>query len=151
MARNVYLQMKSLDEARSLLLSRFHWDEILDTEVVSAADSVGRVLAEPVFAALSSPSYHGAAMDGIALWARDSFGANDDAPRDLEVGEKAFFVNTGEVLPRGTDAVIMIEQVQVLDDNLVRIEAPAFPWQHVRRVGEDIVATEMLFVRGHQM
>ena len=149
MARHVYLQMKSLAEARRLLMSRFQWDEFLDTEMVPVGDAVGRVLAEPVFAALSSPGYHGAAMDGIALWARDTFGASDDSPLDLLVGQKAFFVNTGEVLPKGTDAVIMIEQVQVIDDDLVRIEAPAFPWQHVRRVGEDIVATEMLFARGH--
>ena len=55
-------------------------------------------------------------------------------------------MNTGNPLPEGCDAVIMIEHTSLEDGN-VRIEAPAYPWQHVRRIGEDIVATELLFPR----
>jgi putative molybdopterin biosynthesis protein len=72
-------------------------------------------------------------------------------PRDLRVGEEAVFVNTGEAMPEGKDAVIMIEHVVLLDGDRVRIEAPAFPFQNVRKVGEDIVATEMLFPRHHRV
>jgi putative molybdopterin biosynthesis protein len=148
--RNVYLRMKPLEEARRLFLDRFDWPSILGTELLTVADAVGRVLAGSVRSRLSSPAYHASAMDGVALVASDTFGASEATPLDLPVGPRLRFVNTGEVLPDGCDAVVMIEQVQTRDDGAtVRLEAPAFPWQHVRRAGEDIVATEMLFTRGH--
>ncbi len=149
--RNVYLVMKPLAEARALFFGRFDWEAMRSAEEVAAGDAVGRVLAEPAHARISAPTYHGAAMDGIAVRARDTFGARDTEPVELAAGEGFVFVNTGEPLPEGKDAVIMIEEVQVLGEDRVRIEAPAYPWQHVRKVGEDIVATEMLFPRGHRV
>ncbi len=149
--RNVYLQMKTLDQAREIFLHRFPGRPAAEPEPLSVVDAVGRVLAEPVFARICAPNYHGAAMDGVAVRAEYTFGANEHQPLQLTIGKDAFYVNTGEVLPAGTDGVIMIENVQVLDDERIEIEAPAFPWQHVRRVGEDIVATEMLFARNHQV
>jgi len=149
--RNVYLEMTPLARARAMWLERFDWQRALSTESVEVADAVGRVLAEPVYARLSAPTYHGAAMDGIAVRALDTYGASDLAPVELVVGDGAVFVNTGEPIPDGKNAVIMIEHVLVLDERRVRIEAAAFPWQHVRKVGEDIVATEMLFPRHHRV
>lgn len=148
--RNVYLTMCSVAEARRALDSGFAWPGMAGTEEIEVAAATGRVLALPVHAAFSSPAGHLCAMDGIAIRAEDSFGASEAAPRDLRVGAAASFVNTGEVLPEGCDAVVMIEQVQDLGE-VVRIEAPVFPWQNVRRAGEDIVAGEMLFVRGHRV
>jgi putative molybdopterin biosynthesis protein len=147
--RNIYLQMKTLSEAREILFNRFGHLRKAATESVSTADAVGRTLAAPVFARLSAPHFHAAAMDGIAVRAADTFGASESRPKDLSVGTQALFVNTGHVLPDGYDAVIMIEGVQELGEDRVRIEAPAFPWQHVRKMGEDIVATELLFPRHH--
>jgi molybdopterin molybdotransferase/putative molybdopterin biosynthesis protein len=147
--RNVYLQMKSLEEARDIVLAQLGGLGDGGVEQVPAPDALGRVLAEPVVARFSSPNFHAAAMDGIAVAAADTFGAHEARPRQLRVGREAFFVNTGHVMPPDTDAVIMIEHVQILDDERVQIEAPAFPWQHVRKMGEDIVATEMLFARRH--
>lgn len=89
-------------------------------------------------------------MDGYAVNARSTFAAREGHPLTLKAGETCFAVNTGHPMPEGCDAVIMIEQV-VLDGGSVTIEAPAFPWQHVRRIGEDIVATELLFPRNHQL
>jgi putative molybdopterin biosynthesis protein len=149
--RNIYLQMKTLSEAREILFARFGRRRITATEEVSVSDAVGRILAEAVFARVSAPHFHAAAMDGIAVQAADTFGASESRPKDLSVGTQAQFVNTGHVLPKGCDAVIMIEGVQQLDGDRVRIEAPAFPWQHVRKMGEDIVATELLFPRSHQV
>jgi putative molybdopterin biosynthesis protein len=149
--RNVYLQMKSLDEARQIVMEAFAGVSPLSVEMLPPPDAVGRILAEPVRAKVSSPNFHASAMDGIAVSAKATFGAHEARPMELRVGQEAFYVNTGHVLPAGTDAVIMIEQVQVLDEERVRIEAPAFPWQHVRKMGEDIVATEMLFARHHQI
>jgi putative molybdopterin biosynthesis protein len=147
--RNVYLNMKPLEEARRILFDHFSGKGGPTAEKVSPPDAVGRVLAEPVTAMVSSPNFHAAAMDGAAVKAEDTFGASESRPRELVVGTRAHFVNTGHVMPEGTDAVIMIEHIQVVDDERIRIEAPAFPWQHVRKMGEDIVATELLYPRGH--
>jgi putative molybdopterin biosynthesis protein len=147
--RNIYLKMKTLSEARELLFERFPGFAVTGTETVSAPEAVGRVLAEPVFARISSPNFHAAAMDGVAVRAETTFGASETRPKRLVIGEDAHFLNTGHVLPEETDAVIMIEQVQVIDADRIEIEAPAFPWQHVRKMGEDIVATELLFPRNH--
>lgn len=148
--RKIYLDMKTPQQARAILFDRFSWNELLGTESVAAQDAVGRVLAEAVHAVLSSPSYRGAAMDGVAVRAEATYGAGDTRPKTLDIGTTAHWVNTGEPLPADTDAVIMVEQVrQLAGGDRVQVEAPAFPWQHVRRVGEDIVATEMLFTRDH--
>jgi putative molybdopterin biosynthesis protein len=147
--RKIYLQMKTLAEARTILFEKFRSAGVLSSEMVSVPDAVGRVLAEPVAAAVSSPDFHLSAMDGIAVKAENTFGAGETNPRELVIGKDAFYVNTGHVLPESTDAVIMIEHVNVLDEKRVAIEAPAFPWQNVRKVGEDIVATELLFPQNH--
>ncbi|MBL0715360.1 MAG: molybdopterin biosynthesis protein [Desulfosarcina sp.] len=147
--RHIYLQMKPLNEAKALVMDRFPAPKPPRTETLPVPDAVGRILAQPVFARLSSPNFHAAAMDGIAVRAEDTFGACETDPRQLELGRNAITLNTGHVLPPDTNAVIMIEQVNDLGDGRVAIEAPAFPWQHVRRMGEDIVATELLFPRNH--
>ena len=85
----------------------------------------------------------------MAVLAKDTFGAAEGQPKSLAVGENAFYVNTGHMLPDGCDAVIMIEYVITRDDGHIEIEAPAFPWQHVRKMGEDIVATQLLFPQNH--
>ena len=149
MKRNVYLSKKSLTEARRILFDSFQWPSFREKETIAAPDAVGRVLAEAVFARFSSPHFHAAAMDGIAVKAERTFGVSEADPRTLTIGTDAFYVNTGHVLPDNTDAVIMIENVNVMDQQQVQIEAPAFPWQYVRKVGEDIVATELLFPRNH--
>ncbi|MBU2521530.1 MAG: molybdopterin biosynthesis protein [Proteobacteria bacterium] len=147
--RNIYLKMKTLKEARKILFDLFSADKVLPTEFVQAPDSVGRVLAGAVTAKVSSPHFHSCAMDGIAVKAEDTFGANESSPVKLTVGGNAFFVNTGNALPENTNAVIMVEYINTIDENCLEIEAPAYPWQNVRKMGEDIVATELLFPQNH--
>ncbi len=147
--RNVYLKMKTLSEARRIVDEAFAVSEVLAAETVSVPEAVGRVLAEPVQAKLSSPHFNATAMDGLAVKAEITYGANESSPKTLRIGQEAFYVNTGHVMPVDTDAVIMIEQIHVIDDDQIQIDKPVFPWQHVRKVGEDIVATELLFARNH--
>ena len=109
--RNVYLKMKTLAEARALLFDHFGDCLIRDRETVAVPDALGRVLAEAVSARLSSPHFHAAAMDGIAVRAEETFGASEIRPVTLAIGADAFLVNTGHVMPPETNAVIMIEQV----------------------------------------
>ena len=149
--RNVYLKMKTLAEARKIILNEFDTTGQWVTETIAVADAVGRVLAEPVHARLSAPHFHAAAMDGIAVKASATFGASEVQPKQLVTGRDAFWVNTGHVLPDNTDAVIMIEHIHVMDETTLEIDSPAFPWQHIRKIGEDIVATELLFPQNHRI
>ena len=74
-----------------------------------------------------------------------------ETPLKLRRGTDYTPVNTGNPLPQGANAVIMVEHLLREDEEGVEIEAPAFPWQHVRRIGEDIVATELLYPQNHQL
>jgi len=98
--RNVYLDLKSIKEAKKILFDHFeHYaTEIERLDVVNARK---RVLAAPAIAAISSPNFHASAMDGIAVDAKITFGANEEAPISIFPGENAFWVNTGHVLPAG--------------------------------------------------
>ena len=131
------------------------------TEHVAVEDALGRTTAAPIFAKRSAPHYHGAAMDGIAVRAEDTFGAGEFSPLTLTRvvakrrppadGAPFQYVDTGNPLPRWADAVIMIERVFKTGERQVEIHDAATPWQHVRLVGEDIVATEPLLPRGHKL
>jgi putative molybdopterin biosynthesis protein len=148
--RRVYLTDIPLEEARARwtgILRERGLLEPLAGEAVPVLDSCGRVTAEAVLAARSVPHYHAAAMDGIAVRAVDTFGASETAPVRLHPG-RYVPVNTGEPLPEGTDAVIMIEDIHEAG-GAVEVIAPAVPWQHIRPAGEDIVATEMLLPSSH--
>lgn len=148
--RNVYLDMKSIEEAKKILFDQFG-HHVTKITTLDTAKAKGRVLAAPAIAAISSPNFHAAAMDGIAVDAKITFGAGEEAPITLVPNKNAFWVNTGHAMPEGTNAVIMIEHLNIMDETAVEIEAPVFPWQHVRKMGEDIVATKLLFPRGHQI
>lgn len=150
MKRKIYLSMQSREEAQLLFLKRFQ-GLLTKTEDIDSRQAVGRVTAEPVRARFSSPSFHSAAMDGLAVCAADTFSAADDNPVTLDIASgQAIPINTGYPLPADKDAVIMIEHV-LLNENETEaaIRAPVYPWQHVRKVGEDIVATELLFPSHH--
>ena len=150
MKRKIYLNMQPLEEAQRLFWTRFK-DYATGEETIPSREAAGRVTAAAVSARLSSPSFHSAAMDGLAVKAEDTFGAADDNPitLDIESGQ-AVFINTGHPMPEGKDAVVMIEHVLLTDDQKQGvIRAPVYPWQNVRKVGEDIVATELLFPSNH--
>jgi putative molybdopterin biosynthesis protein len=150
MKRNIYLKKKSLEEAKKVaseIANLIH----LGIEGIPVTLSRGRITAEPVFARISSPPFHCAAMDGIAIKAENTFGATEESPKSLRISKEAFFVNTGNPIPQGTDAVIMIEDVHILDSDNVEIREAAYPWQHVRAVGEDVIATEMVFSENHEI
>jgi putative molybdopterin biosynthesis protein len=126
--------------------------DLMPAEEVATAAALGRVLAEPAYARLSSPSYHACAMDGYAARAADTFGAGEASPRRLDVPGQAVYVDTGDPLPPGCDAVIMIEDVhRPAGVDQIEILAPAAPWQHVRPIGEDVASGEMLLPSGWRL
>src|SRR6056297_1284381 len=114
--RNIYLQKKTLEDARKTVIEAFA-EKSPGKQWISTLDGAGRVLAEPVFAAVSSPNFHAAAMDGVAVKAANTFGAAETRPLNLQFGETAFPVNTGHIMPAGTDAVIMVEQLNWVEND----------------------------------
>jgi len=123
-------------------------------------NALGRVTAESIWAKISSPHYHASAMDGFALRAITTNGALPSKPITLEIGSDAEYVDTGDPLPGWANAVVPIENVESLDElggisdeirkpASIRIRASVAPWSHVRPLGEDIVATQLVLPAGH--
>lgn len=148
MKRHNYMQMKSVTEAREIFLSCFDLNAMLPPEDISTMAARGRVTAAPVWAGRSLPATHQAAMDGFAVLAASTFWATPEQPKSLAVGEKAFPINTGHMMPRGTDAVITAENVPNPEADHITVEAPVFPWHNVRRIGEDLVAGALVLPEG---
>ncbi|MGB4273628.1 MAG: molybdopterin biosynthesis protein [Bacillota bacterium] len=153
--RNVYLKGVPLQEARDKFfegLAVFREELRMEGEPIPVdVGALSRITAEPVFAKLSQPAYHSCAMDGIATRSHLTFGASETNPRRLRLGEEAVYVDTGDPLPRGFDSVIMVEDLIETTPLEVAIISPARPWQHVRTVGEDIVATELVLPENHKI
>jgi len=168
---SVYLHDIPLPEAKARLKSALelaHLWRVLDTENIPLDENaIGRILAEPVWAKISSPHYHASAMDGFAVLADDTMGAQPSNPVTLFVGSfddprskpGACYLDTGDALPQGFDAVIPIENVESLDECGVitqairrpfniRIRSAVTPWSHVRPLGEDIVQTQLVLPSG---
>jgi len=123
--------------------------ERVDAVSVPVGEALGRVTAEPVWASRSSPAYDAAAMDGIAVRAADTVGASESRPLILAAG--AFDeVDTGDEMPPGRDAVVMREHVHRMGDQ-AELRSAAPPYQHVRSIGEDVAATELLLPAGHRL
>ena len=166
MNRKIYLENTPLHEALEKWTNKLNESGVnrpLQGEFVKVIDSLGRVTAEAVFAKISSPFYHSSAMDGYAVKFTDTFGASEKTPKKLKIPEQAVDVTTGDPLPAGFDAVIMIEDVNIIsaqstehraqtpEDEYIEIIKPATPWQHVRTIGEDIVTTELILPENHKI
>jgi len=149
--QKIYLKMKDPKEALEIFFNKFDPKPILEAEEIPVLESPGRITAEPVFAKVSSPSYHSAAMDGIAVLAEDTYGATERNPKILKIGREAAWINTGHVMPEEKNAVIMAEKLNQIDEESIEISSSSFPWQNVRKVGEDFVATELLFPQNHRI
>jgi putative molybdopterin biosynthesis protein len=153
MKRNIYLDNKPLAEARTIWNAALAESGFLNRrpeERLAVDLCLGRVLSRPVFALRSSPSYNAAAMDGIAVHFLDLANASEGNPVRLD--RKRFVpVNTGNAIPESCNAVVMIEDVHYVGDDEVELIQPATPWQHVRTIGEDIVATELILPEGHMV
>ena len=157
MARKRYLKKTPLKEAKELFLAKVAPSR-LGNEFIAVEEALDRITAEPVFAKISSPHYHAAAMDGICVRAEDTYGATEFNTKKLiratgdSPGPSVFaYVDTGNSLPSWANAVIMIEKVRQLGDESLEIFESVGPWNHVRLVGEDVVATELLLPRCHRL
>lgn len=138
-----YLDNMPVDKARELFINALKEAvPSLCEEKVKTVDADGRITSRGVYAKICAPHYHASAMDGIAVKASDTFGAGETTPVVLNK-ERFLWVDTGDPLPEGTDAVIMIEDV-VREGESVKLFAPASLWQHIRQIGEDLCAGDMI-------
>jgi molybdenum cofactor synthesis domain-containing protein len=140
--RQTYRNLKPLHEAQEIFFSRFK-NYLLEPEVVPVRQALGRLLVEPVKASRSVPSYNASAVDGMAVRATSTFSACLETPVLLSIATEAIQVNTGDPLPEGSDAVVMIEKVELGNDRC-EIRDSVYPWQNVRKMGEDIVKGEII-------
>lgn len=161
---SVYLHDIPLPEAQKRLQQALEesglWRTLGAATIPLDENALGRVTAEPVWANVSSPHYHASAMDGFAVRAEDTEGAGPTSPISLPLPDHAQYLDTGDPLPGWANAVIPIENVESLDADgaltsdlrrptSIRIRAAVTPWMHVRPLGEDIVATQLLLPAGH--
>ena len=113
------------------------------TQVIPVQQACGRVTAQPVYAHICAPHYAASAMDGVAVIARDTFGATETTPITLRP-EQFTVLDTGDPIPEDKDAVIMVEDIVKNPDGSITIHSAAAPWQHIRQIGEDVCAGEMI-------
>ncbi|MEW6067492.1 MAG: molybdopterin biosynthesis protein [Nitrospirota bacterium] len=176
MSDAIYLESTPLNEALAKWFKRLGSEGALiplSGEKTNVIDSLGRITSEAIAAKISSPFYHSSAMDGYAVRFSDTFGASEKIPKRLKIGEQAVYVDTGDPLPDGFNAVIMIEDVNIVKKQsgvesqqsnpplppfskggiaeYIEIISPATPWQHVRVIGDDIVATELILPENHRI
>lgn len=163
---SVYLHDVPLPEAQSRVESALRaanlWGLLGIERIQLDENATSRVLAEPVWARISSPHYHAAAMDGFAVRSSETAGALLTSPRSLIYKTQTVYVDTGDPLPPLFDAVIPIENVEPLDEagepapdlrrpHAIRIRAAIAPWSHIRTMGEDMVATQLVLPAGHSL
>lgn len=148
--RNLYLNNTPVEEAKKIYIDAL--SDLLERprkEMVQVVESLDRVSSDAVYAKYSSPLYNCAAMDGIMLESSYSKIASEELPLRLEEGLYEE-VDTGDPIKPPFDAVIMAEDL-IEKEGSFEILAPAHPWQHVRPIGEDIVATELIIPTNHQI
>ncbi|MBP1988294.1 molybdopterin biosynthesis protein [Halolamina salifodinae] len=137
-----------------------------EPETVAIADARGRILAERVDADLDVPGFDRASMDGYAVRARGTFGADEADPAVLDlVGEvhagsepdvfvdegECAEISTGAVMPDGADAVVMVEKTDELGTEAVEIRTSVAPGDHVMPAGADIAAGQRALGPGTEL
>lgn len=163
-----FLEVVSAEEARSRFTA--HLDLApLPAETVPLANALTRVLADDVVAAVDAPPFDRSNVDGFAVRAADTRGASENAPKrlrlnpeiiacghvpSLEVGHgTATVIATGGVMPRGADAVVMVEQTELVEADVpaIDLKRAVAPGAFVSYAGSDIARGETLLRRGTQI
>lgn len=152
MQRRIYLKKMDLNEAVNQYLAKLEIEGFFkdQVEIVPVKAACKRILSKPVFARRSVPGYNSSAVDGISVRTADTIGAKQNSPKVLNEDQFSF-VNTGNPLNPQHDAVIMIENVHVVNKSQVEIRETVHPLANVRTVGEDVCIGEMIFPRYRQL
>lgn len=159
-ARKVFRTLMTLDQVRSALASAI--PKTIPTQDVNLENSVGSYLAEDTVSTIDVPGFDRATMDGFAVKAQDTFGANEVIPKSLKLiggvepgevpgfvigEEEASEIATGAALPIGSNAVVMVEYTKA-SEGKVEILSAVTPGENVMAAGSDIMSGELLLRRG---
>ena len=155
----------NVDEVFRIIDDNFS-DFNIEKETVKIEDAVGRITAQEVFSKEDVPGFNRSTVDGYAVIARDTNGASETLPAQLELlgdvrmGEKPEFhiksgqtvyVPTGGEVPEGADAVVMIEYTENLDDGFVYINKPVAPGNNMIFRGDDTKKGNMVIKAGQKL
>lgn len=141
-------------------------DMELAVEEVPLLKSLHRIVAAPVTSPRDVPEFNRSTVDGYALRAQDTFGASEGVPAmltkkgevfmgtqaDLVIGSgECAYVPTGGMLPKGSDAMVMVEYVESLDEKTLLVQQSVAPGANLLRKGEDLQRSEVIFEKGHRL
>jgi len=163
--RRIFHRLLSPEEASRIIKERVKSMKKPELEVVKLSDALGRILAEDIYARVDSPPFDRAIVDGYAVKAEDVYRADEANPVELsliggvEVGEtprvelrsgECVEVATGAPMPRGADAVVMIEYTKRIGDKIL-IYRGVHPGENVAQTGSDITAGDLILRRGRRL
>jgi molybdenum cofactor synthesis domain-containing protein len=132
-------------------------------EEVLLEDAYGRVLAEDVVSKIDVPNFDKSAMDGYAVIAEDTYEASVFNPISLKIVGKNYIgeepkthlnhgetieVYTGSPLPKNANAVVLLEWIKKIGEDLIEVYHPAHPWENVTRIGDDLKQGEVVLKKG---
>lgn len=158
-----FLKVVTYQQANLLLRQHFRQ---ADSELIPLENGLNRVLAAAIISPENMPSFTRSTVDGYAVNCEDTFGSSESLPGMLDyagtvvMGQKTDFIlqsnqcawiPTGGMLPTGSNAVVMVEYTEKLDDDTILLSRPAGLFENVMQEGEDIACGEMVFTRGKRM
>jgi len=157
------LNVHQVDEVRELIMKQFQ--PITKTSKVPIMNAVGLVLAEDIISSEDVPGFHRSTVDGYAVKASNTYGSSESLPSFFQIigviemgmeavqvineGE-AIYVPTGGMLPKGADAVVMVEDAEAVGD-LLNVYVQVAPMENVIAKGEDVKKQETILKRGHRL
>lgn len=161
MSRKEFHTLVSLEDARKALLP-FYRREV---EQVPLSECYGRVLARNVYSKVDVPGFDRASMDGYAVKAKDTWGADEEEPKSLKIAGvihagrqpsvavepgTAVEIATGAVMPRGANAVVMVEHTDTAGE-IVNVRKPVSPGENVMHTGADVMMGELVLREGTRL
>ena len=161
-------EVSTPEEVIKLLKNNLNFKKIIQNnkEVINIKNALQRILSKEIVATANLPGFNRSIMDGYAIRAEDSFGATDSLPSylkivgEIKMGDRSDFkinpgeavkISTGGMLPEGTNAVMMVEYTEQIDDTTIEARRSISPWENVVREDEDLKAGEIILTKGHKL
>jgi molybdopterin molybdotransferase len=139
-----FQKLATIEEAKRLFFNSLKVGRT-KAVVVSVQDALNRVLAEDLIAEEDLPRFDRSAVDGYAVKAEDTFGVSQFKPKTLRLTSASEVKNgeakqvwTGTPIPKGADAVLMLENVKLVSDGEIEVWTAITPGENVSKRGEDI-------------
>ncbi|MEM3579953.1 MAG: molybdopterin molybdotransferase MoeA [Candidatus Bathyarchaeia archaeon] len=152
-----FQKLATIEEAKKLFFNSLKLER-RKTEMIPVWEALNRVLAEDIIADENLPRFDRSAVDGYAVKAEDTFGAFQFKPKTLKLTNasevkkgEAKQVWTGNPLPRGADAVLMLENVRLVGGSQIEVWTAVTPGENVSKRGEDVAKGEVAVEAGTRL